>query len=82
MTQEPQEKWQEALQHWDAWKKSISDARKAVESQHGDINQLLSRAEITWPEAGKSVSLEPIMNAESKVLWNLYDEVEEIDSRR
>ena len=75
MTQESLEIWQEALQRCDTWKESISNTRKTVESQHGDNNQLLSRAEITWPEASRGVSLEPIMNAEAEVLWNLYGRV-------
>lgn len=77
------EKWQEALRHWDAWVESIKQTKAFLQDRHGDLSQLLSHSEIVWPEdedGSSGVSLKPETNKEALILWNLYDEVEEIGS--
>jgi hypothetical protein len=77
------EQWQKALEHWDAWDKSIKETRAKIEKEHGNISTLLERAKTIWPE-GVDDPLRLIQDAkknrEAKILWNLYDEVEDIGS--
>ncbi|MFC1938852.1 hypothetical protein ACFLWM_01695 [Chloroflexota bacterium] len=84
MTQEPQEKWQKALKHWGTWVESINKARSSIEQEHGDLTQLLSRAETVWPEDvqdSSGISHYPVRNKEAEFLRNLYDKVGGIGSK-
>jgi hypothetical protein len=77
------EQWQKALEHWGAWDKSIKRTRAKIEKEHGNISELLERAETIWPEGVDDPARliqDAKMNKEAKVLWNLYDEVENIGS--
>jgi hypothetical protein len=47
LTQEPLEKWQEALGHWPEWKNSIEKAQTYIRDKYGDIDELISEAKIT-----------------------------------
>jgi hypothetical protein len=77
------EKWQQALSHWDKWNRSIMKTRAKIEKEHGNISALLERAETIWPE-GVDDPIRLIQDAkrnkEAEILWNLYDEVENIGS--
>lgn len=77
------EKWQKALEHWDAWDRSIKETRANIEKEHGNISALLERAETVWPEeVDDPIRLikDARRNKEAEILWNLYDEVQEIGS--
>jgi hypothetical protein len=75
------EKWQEAVSHWCRWNESVHNTRVVAEGRHGDMNQLLSRAKPIWVETESGISLNSSSNAESAILWNLYDEVQYIGSQ-
>ena len=72
------------LKYLDIWIKSIEEMRAKIRREHGDLNQLLSRAETLWPEDGgdsSDISLNPKRNKEAEILWNLYDEVHDIGAK-
>jgi len=50
MTQEPQEKWQRALEHWDTWSNAIKKARAEIIETHGSLSDLVRQSRIELPE--------------------------------
>lgn len=72
------EKWQQALSRWDAWDKSVKEARARIEERYGDFAQLVSQAECEEHEVkedSSGVEITITMNAQATTLWNLHDEI-------
>lgn len=77
-----EQKWQQALSRWDAWVKSIKEARTSIEKQYGDFSQLVARSEFKFEEEqtpdGSRLFIKT--NTEAMILWKLYDVIKKMGS--